>query len=265
MRSKLIAGLITTWVLAQTVHGQVEITSFDQNGKITWSAPSNSHCTIEWASSLTPAPQWSRWWMNLRDIPCTNSTSQADVPMFYRVMCWTNGLFLPLPLGRTFVYQGSNNLGQVWTQELACVGSLSLTTMTNDYIQVFRKEIYSGPEPVETYGDAFLYIRSDSDHCYFLEDKPQESLIWQDGPIGTTWTNDDGTLVVIQTNETVVVPAGTFPGCIKFRKSGIPQTPTNTWYEWIKPGSAIVRIEDHYCGNTNAAPLVYELQSWRDE
>jgi hypothetical protein len=70
---------------------------------------------------------------------------------------------------------------------------------------------------------------------------------------------------VIVTNETVVVPAGTFLNCLKFKKSDLLGSPETTWYEWIKPGFTLVRIEDYHVENPSAAPVVYELQSWSDK
>ena len=69
---------------------EVEIQSFGHNGNLTWSGPSGSVCTVEWSGQLTPSPDWRHNWDGLEYIVMSNQTGAATVPMFYRVVCWTN-------------------------------------------------------------------------------------------------------------------------------------------------------------------------------
>jgi len=78
----------------------VEVQSLSHNGDLTWIAPSGSACSVEWAGSLTPTPEWESGWGSQRHIVISNGTGQATVPMFYRVMCATNARALPWRLAK---------------------------------------------------------------------------------------------------------------------------------------------------------------------
>lgn len=91
----------TTFLLAAlNAVSQVEITSFQSHGVLTWT---NSEipaiCHVEWAPTLTS--QWSRTWADLTHILMTNESHSAVVPMFYRVvrqpLDLSEGLALYLP------------------------------------------------------------------------------------------------------------------------------------------------------------------------
>ena len=85
-------------VISVAAWGQVvEITSFRSNGEASWVAPSGSVCTIEWASTLHPAPDWRRGWNEITGVLMTNSTATARVPLFYRVVCDTSPLSMITP------------------------------------------------------------------------------------------------------------------------------------------------------------------------
>ena len=110
-KTTIIAALIIACVAV--LHAQeVHIDSLDGNGQLTVTAPSNSDFTVEWASSLIPTVEWKQSWSSLKNIPCTNGTMTVEVPMFYRVTCWTNGLFVRMPVGRTFIYSVTNDIDE---------------------------------------------------------------------------------------------------------------------------------------------------------
>ena len=267
-RTAITASLIiacTTVLHAQ----EVTIDSFHGNGQLTVTVPSNSDFTVEWASSLTPSPLWRNNWLNLQNIQCTNGTMTVDVPMFYRVSCWTNGLFLRIPAGRTFVYSVSNALGQVWTETFSMTAEAHFPSQSNDYQLVVITKEWDGEMPVGTDDEIEgAFIRSTDTSMYLLDHLTgNEIRDWRNAPIGTTWIVDygggDSNLAEIVAIETVNVPAGTFTDCIKIHKSGLnPGDPD--WEEWVKPGFFMVKWIDGV-GGTNEAPVVYELQSWSDE
>lgn len=75
----------------------VEITSFRSDGEVSWIAPSGSVCTVEWASTLGPASDWSRSWNDVTGVLMTGSNATARVPLFYRVVCDTSPLSMATP------------------------------------------------------------------------------------------------------------------------------------------------------------------------
>ncbi len=167
-------------------------------------------------------------------------------------------------------WTGSNGLGESWTKTASFAGNLYLPAMEEHYITLLISETYDGEPAQGAYGDGrILFLRSTDRECYVLTWLHQKELLWQNAPIGTSWTNSSGgELRRIQTIETVIVPAGIFTDCIKIKVSDIEESPDVTFYEWIKPGLGIIKIEDYhtrYLDNPNAAPIVYELQSVPDE
>lgn len=246
----------------------VIIDSLDGNGQLTVTAPSNSDFTVEWASSLSPAPEWKSSWSSLKNIPCTNSTMRVDVPMFYRVSCWTNGLFIRIPAGRTFVYGVSNALGQVWTETFSLVAEVNFPAMSNDYQLIVISQDWEGEMPIGANDEIESgLIRSTDSAMYILDHLTgTETLDWQNGPTGTTWTVDygygDSNTAEIVAIETVTVPAGTFTDCIKIHK--YDHNEDIDWYEWVKPGLFMIKWVDYFNNSSNAEPTVYELQSWED-
>lgn len=261
VRQTLLAGVLLG--IGAVGQGQeVRIDSFSNNGLMTWQAPSNSDCTVEWASSLIPTAKWSRTWLDLMNIHHTSGVTTASVPMFYRVASWTNGLFLRMPIGRTLVFSVSNVLGQVWTQEVSSAGMLTIPSMTNDYVLLAQTVHYDGTPPEGLIENQMMFLRSSDNAMYMAEFVGREGMVWRNGPIGTTWTNGTET-TLIETNESVTVPAGTFTGCLKFKHTDSSEPPpNNTWSEWVKPGFVMVKWVDYW---TSAAPVTYQLQSWWDE
>lgn len=92
-------------------------------------------------------------------------------------------------------------------------------------------------------------IRSTATQLFgFQSSNCTEQLLWQNAPVGTSWSYDeiDGstTYVTVEaTNETVVVPAGTFEGCLKFRKTA--PSWGGDWVEWVQPGFFFIKMEDY--------------------
>lgn len=262
-----------TVVTRDDVH-EIEIQSLSSNGEIAWTAPSGSISHVEWASRLTPVANWSRSWSQLKYISSTGGGATADVPMFYRIMCVTNGLLLPTPVGRQFTAVSSDAYGGAWTQEFSFAGLLSGAGV-DEYVLVKMTNIVPNPPPAGFEDDPYseFFARSTETDVY-LADLPldaTESLEWQMGPIGHSWTNppdEDGDIVAvtITATESVTVPAGTFPGCVRFEARCInqPSAPDPVWIDWIKPGFMKIKGEDYWLDDTNAAPAVWQLQSWTD-
>jgi hypothetical protein len=270
MKFNLITATGLIIAFTTSLHAQeVVIDSLDGNGQLTVTAPSNSDFTVEWASSFIPSSGWQNNWLNLKDIPCTNGTMTIDVPMFYRVTCWTNGLFLRMPAGRTFVYSVSNALGQVWTENFSMVAEASFPSMSNNYQLIIITQDWEGEMPVGANDEAESgFIRSTDSAMYLFDHfTGNEIRDWQNAPTGTTWTVDygygDSNTAEIVAIETVVVPAGTFPGCIKIHK--YDHNEDIDWYEWVKPGFFMVKWVDHFNNESTASPAVYELHSWKDD
>ena len=267
-RVVLLSGVL---IVAGAALGQsVAINSFDQNGSIAWTAPSGSVCTVEWASSLVPTPNWSHSWHSLTSIPVTNSGDSANVPMFYRVTCWTNGLFLSMPPGRTYVYSVSNAIGEIGEVEVRCIGFVSGPLFTNGaYVLVADNAVDSGVTGAEGIW-AGIFRSTDSVTYMHLTDGPAapiDHIQWQAAPSGTTWTNveDESELrSVVANNVSVSVPAGTFTNCVVVRHFDRDNpTPFASDIYWsIQPGFALVKFEDYW---TDADPVVFELKSWRDD
>jgi hypothetical protein len=72
---------------ASAVTAQLVITSFNQNGELTWTnSVSNATYRVEWANSATGA--WNKFDVltNLRLLSATNNTVAVKVPTFYRVI-----------------------------------------------------------------------------------------------------------------------------------------------------------------------------------
>ena len=263
IRQRLLVGVLLG-VGAVGQGQEVRIDSFSGNGLMTWQAPSNSDCTIEWASSLSSTAKWSRSWLELMNLGCTSGVTTCGVPMFYRVSSWTNGLFVRMPIGRTFVYAASNALAQTWTQEVFFAGMLTIPSMTNNYVALSSSDHYQGSPPAGSSENKTHLLRSTDKAMYGFESVGAEYVAWQNAPLGTTWTNGSEVRLIV-TNETITVPAGTFTGCIKFQSTDTSAPPPfNTWYEWVKPGLFMVKWIDYYVDETNATPVVYQLQSWRD-
>jgi len=154
----------------------------------------------------------------LQSFPVTGLCSTVSVPMIYRVKCVSN-LFMPMPIGGQLAFSVSNAAGGTWTEQMTCLG------LTKPSAGGGRE--YALIEDVE-YGQMSLQLmRSTEGAVYRFDPKTlTENLEFQMGPVGTFWTNYnyEGQLtlrVSVEAIETVVVPAGTFAGCYRFRKQAV--------------------------------------------
>ena len=268
MRTKtaITAGLIiacTTVLHAQEVY----IDSLDGNGQLAVTAPSNSYYSIEWASSLSPSATWHQTWTEQINIPGTNDI--IKVPMFYRVSCWTNGLLVDPTLDRTYVYTVTNSYGEVYGNELSIHGLTYLPISTNTYILYSSTYFWSGDMPAGAQeGPQYGFVRITDDTMYLGDPKyPHEWIVWRKASPGTTWTNANE-LITVEGYDDITVYAGTFTDCIRLHRRDTGSTGSETGYrQWIKPGFMLVkevRYSD-FVDPPEAAPIVWELQSWRDD
>jgi hypothetical protein len=263
---KSTVAVVATILIALSAQAQVEITTFGQNGQLSWSAPSNSVCTIQWIPSLTTGTNWQQHWAYLDGLVQTSGTRTLDVPMFYRVVCWTNGWLQPLPVGRVTSFDVANKLSQTWAMTTAVHGIL----VPGDYRFVRSEEVYGGGQPEGFGGDSTDYTRSTDEACYSLQG-PFETPIWRSGAVGFAWTNvilgspgDRTNVCTIEAKENVVVPAGTF-NCLKIHIVQSPAfNPIPEWYDWVSQGYGLVKRSNYNISNTNAAPVVYQLRAWKD-
>ncbi len=81
-----VAAAILAVLLLSPVHGQLEITSFTQEGKLSWNDPggTGTHYAVQWsAAGLT---NWYSWQDAQARLSGLGSTGAVDVPMFYRMV-----------------------------------------------------------------------------------------------------------------------------------------------------------------------------------
>jgi hypothetical protein len=129
-----------------------EILSFSRNGDITWTAPSGSVCTVEWAQTLTSS-NWKHNWVDLDEIRISESEVTVGVPMFYRVLCHTNGYLQPMRIGSVLSYTASNSFDHNWTLTETVGGTLHFPDPTvmpncaNKYYMVLRSETWEDFAP----------------------------------------------------------------------------------------------------------------------
>jgi len=235
---------------------EVTIEAFHGNGSLTWQSPTNADCTIEWASRLTPTTKWSHSWIELINTHCTNGSATSDVPMFYRISAWTNGLFFRMPIGRTYRYACTNSAGRTWTGTVLCGGVVSVASNGHDYILLPKTHGYSEPRPAGCDPNGMMMFRSTGHEVYVLSGAAEEMLFWQNAPVGTIWTNAMGTNVVEAIGD-VTVPAGIFTGCVKIRHL------SDNSYEWVKPGFFMVKAV-YLLGDVDG-PASTSLESWSDK
>ncbi|VGO11853.1 hypothetical protein PDESU_00400 [Pontiella desulfatans] len=259
------AGLIiacTTVLHAQEVY----IDSLDGNGQLTVSIPSNSHYSVEWTSSLTRTPQWHRNWAELINIPGTNMT--VEIPMFYRVYCYTNGLIINPTLNQTYTYNLTNAYGEFWKDEITLQGLIYLPSLTNTYTLYTGILSWTNDQPAGS-GEpqAVGFIRITGQEMYMADPFNQvEFPWWKSVEPGTTWTNSSYEITTMEGYEDISVPAGEFTGCYRFHRRRIGTTGSDTGIrQWVKPGFMHVKEVGYsdYVNPPDAAPIVKELQSWQ--
>jgi len=238
----------------------VQLTSLSANGQLTVNAPLGSDFSVEWCPALGSNAAWTDRWDPLTFVRSTNSAMKLSVPMFYRVSCYTNGLFWPLRPGSSFVFAVSNALGETALQGVKVLGRCYVPEFTNHY-GVFNQDDarVSGGVSAGT-----VLARSDDKAVWFMYDPPAhlETQEFVRGAVGTVFTNSHYTRIAVEAIENVTVPVGTFTNCIRFHKTQLLGGSSNpNWYEWIAPGLGMVKWVDYNVEPTNAAPVVYVLQS----
>lgn len=237
----------------------IQINSLSGNGLLTWTnvaAYSNGLFCVEWAASLNGT--WKKSWGSLGGMIIAGPATTVEVPMFYRVKCLPNQLIL-LPLDFQSVYAISNAVGILSTQRMTMLGYVRPTLNTNEFTLV---------EQVTTPGNdmGLVLIRSTDNSVYrYSTSSGNETLEFQLGPVGTTWTNFNynGSItrkVTIEAIENVTVPAGTF-SCYKFHKQALEISGAD-WYEWVCPGIGIVKWVDYWVDPSQSPPITYQLQSF---
>jgi hypothetical protein len=238
----------------------VQITSLSANGQLTVSAPVGSDFDVEWSPTLGSGAAWSDRWDSLMAVHCTNAAMTLNVPMFYRVSCYTNGLLWPLKPGSSFVFVVTNALSETATQSVKVLGRCYAPEFTNNYA------VFDEADANVTGGvsGGIMLMRSDDRGVWIVDDpntvmaSHTESQVFIRGTVGTVITNAENVRIAIEAIETVTVPAGTFTNCLKQHKTQLGTSDYNpNWYEWIKPGLGMVKWVDYY---TDAAPVVYQLQ-----
>lgn len=268
MKTAITTGLLIA--SATVLQAQdVIIDSLDANGQLTVTAPSNSDFTVEWTSSLSPTSEWKSSWIDLSLVPVSNGTTTVDVPMFYRVNCWTNGLLARAPLGRTYTYGLSNAFGQSWTEELSRIGQAAIPAMSNDYLIMRSVPQWSGDMPAGAEPEPEIITVRLTDRSLFAMEAAYllEVEIWRMDSVGTVWTNF-GEVTTIEAYEDITVPAGTFTNCIRLHQRDLSATETNSGQRvWIKPG--LIEVQSIFYADwtdpPEAAPVVSQLQGWTDD
>ena len=251
----VIAGLV---MFASSIWAQVvEISSIDSNGQISWTAPSGSVCSVEWASGLTPSPEWQQDWDKLQSISCPTGEGTAEVPMFFRVNCLTNGLLWNYRRGSVGILGVSTNgYDYSWTQRNTVAGWFDLPAVSSEPFSLqWRENIYQDGDSTGS-----LSFRRSTDMAVLeMADYEREYTLYTNAPVGTTWTYQDYNghywEATIETNETITVPAGTFT-CQRYRKTVIGAPPTSYILIWFEPGGGVKKVYANF-----DPPQVYELLS----
>lgn len=260
-------AVVGSMLVTLVAEAQVQITSFGQNGQLSWSAPSNSVCTVEWVPSVSPGTNWQDHWAYLDGLVQTSGTRTVEVPMFYRVVCWTNGWLQPLPVGRVTLFDVSNRLSQSWNMSMHVNVILTPSRWRDvSYVEYGSTPPWEG-SVAETQGS----MQSTGDECVFLTEGERFGVpIWRTGTPGYSWTNvltvsgDRTNICTIEAVEEVTVPAGAFK-CFRIHVVQSPATnPIPEWYDWVSQGYGLVKRSNYNISNTNAAPVVYQLRSWQD-
>lgn len=283
MKIRIITGLAVLLSVAAT-QAQYTVDIDPVGGKLTASIPTNSVYSIQWAGTLDPTNRWYRDWSHLRNQKSEDGSVEIDVPLAFKLTCWTNGLFVNPPVGRTYYYSVTNQLGDTWTNEVQVLGDTYIPALTNSYRTMWKEDWYAAPYliPVGAESRGAVFMRSDENGAYVLDSlyQPgpiQEDLIWTNGPVGTTWSFEaSGPHTTIHSEivaiEDVIIGTNTYENCIKIHSVGDNQFwygtnyPVRAFTEWIQPGGYLVKRMNWWLGAdyTNAAPVVTELQYWED-
>ncbi|OGL47816.1 MAG: hypothetical protein A2W05_09325 [Candidatus Schekmanbacteria bacterium RBG_16_38_10] len=179
-----------------------------------------------------------------------------------RVFCKQKKLF-PLKVGHEFVFNVIDNAENSWEYKINVVGTAvkSLGAKKRLYFKI-KSLGYQSPDDVQK----GIFVRSTVNAVYIYEGNGKEMLVFKNAPVGTTWTyqDSDGRTMerTIEAKETVIVPAGTFEGCLKFLQKCIScEPPVEFTRQWIKPGFGMVKEIDYHKGEN--PPRIKELKSWK--
>ena len=133
LRGAFAAGLVIVRVaLAQSP----DVTSFHENGKLTWTnSDTNLFYRIEWSSALTASNGWNSNYISLTDIRASASVVTSSLPMFYRICGSSNRLVYVSPVpktGQTNSYNTGDNgyytNGAAWPNPRFTVGAPGAAT-----------------------------------------------------------------------------------------------------------------------------------------
>lgn len=264
----LMGTLLTGATLLQAQ--VVKIDALQGNGRLTATVPPNSVYSVEWSNSLE-SPQWHDNWSQLRGVASSNGVVDVSVPMFYRLSCSTNGWFVNVPIGRTFTYSVSNALGQTWSEVITVVSDTYIPSLGHSYRVLAVNPVWSGTIPSGAPASAqLILLRPTANDASIISDSLDSEIpYWKNAGAGSNWTYvnaGDTNAVDVAAIENVTVGAGSYTNCLKIHRQDLnPGASQNQWNEWIKPGFFMVKWEDYAITDTNAAPVVYELQSWSDQ
>lgn len=167
---------------------------------------------------------------------------------------------IPLKVGQTFTYAVTDGDGNTWEQVLAVSGNTTIPSLGKTFFHVDEMDI--GEEgPLDD--PEMSNIRSTQTQAFVYYGFGVEYLAFQKAPVGTCWSYTDfegeEKEACIEAIRTVTVPAGTFKGCLKIRKTCVACD--NDYYiEYIKPGFMLVKWIDYWTDKPE--PVIYELKSW---
>ena len=178
-----------------------------------------------------------------------------------QVYAWDK--LIPLKVGQTFTFTVKDGDSNTWEQVLAVTGnttipSLGKTFFHLDIMDVGKDGPLDDPE-MET-------ARSTSTKVFSYDGFGVEHLVFHNAPRGTCWSYEDFdgeiTEACIEAKGiTVTVPAGTFTGCLRIRKTCV--TCDDDYYiEWLKPGFMVVKWIDYW--TSKPEPVIYKLKSWAE-
>jgi len=233
----MVIGCIAGGILCGSAVAQdIEITSISNGGRLTLAAPSGSVSTVEWTGNLSGAVDWRRDWTDQRYIVSTSGTTAVDIPMFFRITTWTNGLLAPMSSSGTSIWSVSNHLGETWTEETTVLGLFAMTSLSNEYVyaSASRRNYTSRTYTRSTDREVFNLEIGDTNYTETVMNRIAEP--------GTVWTNyrlNWTERVAIIANETITVPAGTFD-CIRHHTEILPPQ-TGEWTTWVSPGHGTVK------------------------
>lgn len=162
--------------------------------------------------------------------------------------------FMPLERGQVFTFRETDDDG---------LNTLFHYAPAKDVVESCNGKTYRLGFVGNRRGIAPFQLRSTATQVYgFQSSDCSERLLWQDAQAGTSWSyaDDDGLPIYVRieaVDETVVVPAGTFYGCLKFR---LTKPAWNLdWAEWVQPGFFFLKMEDY----SGPPYVVEELEKYR--